>query len=105
MATRHLIPHLDLPLLGHIDPHHHVGTGGQFIPLFPRKDPHIHNAAFFAVGNPQGIVPHIPRLFAEDRPQQFFFRGLVGFPFRGHFPDENISGFHPSPDPDNAALV
>ena len=105
MAAGHLVAHLDLAALRHVDPHHHVGARRQFIPLFAGVDPHVDDAPPLGAGHPQGVVAHIAGLLTEDRAQQLFLGGLVGFALGGHLAHQDVAALHVGTDADDAHLV
>ena len=105
VAAGHLVADLDLAALGHINPHHHVRTGGQLITLFTGVDAHIHNAATLGAGHTQGVVAHIAGLLTKDRAKQLFFGGLIRFALGRHFAHEDVAAFNERTNTDNAHLV
>ena len=105
VAAGHLVADLDLAALGHINPHHHVGAGGQLITLFTGVDAHIHHAATLGAGHPQRVVAHIARLLTEDRAQQLLFRRLIGFTLGRHLAHEDVATLNESAYADDAHLV
>ncbi len=44
-------------------------------------------------------------LLSEDSPKQLFLRRQLGLTLRRYFPDQYVSRFDFSPQPDNAAVV
>ena len=105
MAAGHLVAHLDLAALRHIDPHHHVRAGRQLITLFTGVDAHVNNAAALSAGNAQGVVAHIAGLLTEDRAQQLLFRRLVGFALRRHLAHQDVAALHVGAHADDAHLI
>ena len=105
MTTSHLVPHLNLALLCHIDPYHHVGSRGQFIAVLARKHPHIHHPSFLPIGNSQGVIAHIASFFAKDSSQQSLFGGLIRLSFGRYLTHQNIARLHPCANANDAILV
>ena len=105
MASGHLVAHGDFPLLGDVDPDHHIHAGGELVARLTGKDLHIHNDAALAVGHLEGGVPDLPGLLAKDGPQQTLLGGQVGLSLGGDLAHQNV----PSPDlrahADDAPLV
>ncbi len=105
VASRHFIPHADLPLLGDVAADHLVNPGGKLVAVFAGKDLHVHNDAVFAVGHLQGGVPDLAGLFAKDGTEEAFLGVELGLPLGGHLAHQDIPGVNLGPHPDDAPLV
>ena len=57
-----------------------------------REDPHLDHGSLTARWHAKRRVAHIRGLFAEDGPQQLFFRSCRTFPLRGDLADEDVVG-------------
>jgi hypothetical protein len=55
--------------------------------------------------NGQRRILHITGLFTKDCTEQLFFRRQLGFTFRSHLSNQNVTRLHFSSDTDNATLV
>ena len=79
--------------------------GGQFVVLLAAEDADVEDGAAHAVGNAQGGVFHLPRLFAEDGAQEFLLGGEFGFTFGRNFADEDVARADFGAHADHAAFV
>ena len=71
----------------------------------PVEDADLHHRAHAARRHTERRVAHIRRLFAEDRPQQFFLWRHGRFALGRDLADQNVSGLHFGTDVDDAGLV
>src|SRR5690606_5272179 len=105
VAARHLVPFGNFPLLGDVHPDQLVDAGGQFVPVFPGEHLHVDDNAAGAVGNAEGGIPYLPRLFTENGVEEPLFGGQLGHPFGGHFADEDVARLDFGTDADNSPFV
>ena len=71
----------------------------------PGKHLHVDHDTFDPVGDPQGRIFHVARLFAEDGPEQLLFRRELGLALRGYLAHEDVARLHGGADPDDTAVV
>jgi len=105
VAAGHLVAHADLALLGDVDADDLVDAGGHLVAIFTGEALHIHNNAALAVGDLQGCIPDLSRLFAEDGAQQALLRGEIGLSLGGDLAHQDVARADFRADGDDAALV
>src|SRR6185295_3054021 len=66
---------------------------------------HFHDRALHARGHAERGVADVGGLFAEDSPQQLFFRRHRAFALRRDLADQDVAGAHFRTDVDDAGLV
>ncbi len=76
-----------------------------FFLTFPREDLDVDNRAIDARRRNQRSVFHVRGLLAEDRTQEFFFSGQLGFALGRNFAHEDRAGLDLGADANDAALV
>src|SRR5262249_28367992 len=76
-----------------------------FLLTFAGEDLHIDNRALDSRRAGERRVAHISGLFAEDRTQQFFLRGELGFALGRHLAHHDVSLLHRGANPDHATFI
>ena len=82
-----------------------VNSRRQFVAVFAGEHFNADYFTCFAVRNTQGAVAYFACFFTKDGAQQAFFRGKLGFAFRGYLADKDIARAYFRTNADNAAFV
>ncbi len=105
VAARHLVADLNFTLLRDVHAHQLVDAGGELVLILAREDLHVYDDAALSVGNTEGSVAHLSRLFAEDGAEQALFGRELRFALGRNFTDEDIAAAHFRADAHDAVLV
>ena len=81
--------------------------GREFLLLIvdPGRYLYVHDDSTNARWNNQRSILNIGGFFTEDRAEQLFFRGKLGFRLRRNFADENVTRLHFRTDPNNTVMI
>ena len=106
MSAGQLIPHGYFPLLGYPGLYPLVDARRQVIAaFFSGVNLHIDNLTPFTMWHTQRSIFHVTRFFAENSPQQFFFRRKLGLAPRRNFTHQCVIGAHLGANPYDTGFV
>ena len=101
----HLVAFGNLAGLRYPQAHHLVDAGGELVLIDAVQHLDADDLASLAVGNAQGSVLHIARLFAEYGAQKLFLRAQLGFALRRNLADKDVAGLDFRAYADDALFV
>ena len=105
VTTSHLVADGNLTLLRDVNANLLVYAGSKLVAVLAVKGHYVNNNTAYAVRQTQRVVANLARLLAENRAQQSFLGGEVGFALRRNLADEDIARVNLRADTDNSALV
>ena len=106
MSAGQFIPHGYFPLLGYPGLYPLVDARRQVVAaFFSGVNFHVDNLTPFTVRHTQRSVFHVTRFFAENSPQQLFFRRKLGLAPRRNFTHQCVIGTHLGANPYDTGLV
>ncbi len=76
-----------------------------FLDAVSSENLNVDHCAFDAAGYALRCVFNVGSFFAKDRPQQFLFRGQLGFALGCHLANKNVAGANFGADVNNARLI